>query len=457
MLSSENTILRKKITMDRNSSIYFISLGCDKNRVDAEKMCYRLEQAGYSITAELEDADVAIINTCGFIESAKQEALDNIFDMVNAKNDGVIKALIVTGCLSERHGDDILEVIPEVDAVVGLGQNGDIVEIVDRALAGKNHEYKKGSKNLPMEGDRLISTPEHYAYLKIAEGCDNHCTFCAIPGIRGRYRSRKPEDILDEARKIVSYGVREIILVAQDTTSYGKDLDDGSNLTSLLRKLSEIEGIWKIRILYAYPEHITDELIDEIAKNDKICRYLDIPLQHADDGVLRRMGRFGSGQENLKLINRLKSKIPGITIRSTFIAGFPGETDEAFNNLLTFIENARIDRAGCFAYSAEEGTPAERLGDQLPQEIKESRAEQFYRLQQSITRTLQEERVGTEVEAICDWFDEDKMAFVCRPESDSPEEDLVILVPLEYDLVPGEIYDLKINGMDGLDLTAELI
>ena len=305
--------------------------------------------------------------------------------------------------------------------------------------------------------ERLISTPQHYAFLKIAEGCDNHCTFCAIPGIRGRYRSRKEKDILEEAEKLVSYGVRELILVAQDTTSYGKDLDGEHSLADLIHAISMIEGLWKIRILYAYPERITDRLIREIAENGKVCRYLDIPLQHASDQVLKRMGRFGSGKENLQLIRKLKKEIPGITIRSTFIAGFPGETDEQFGELIEFIEEAEIDRAGCFAYSAEEGTPAEKLKEQLPEDIKLQRAEEFYQVQQEITEKLQERRVGSMVEAICDGFDEDRNAFVCRSEFDAPEDDLSVLVPLEYDLIPGEIYDLKITGTEGMDLKAVLI
>ncbi|MBR4928605.1 MAG: MiaB/RimO family radical SAM methylthiotransferase, partial [Oscillospiraceae bacterium] len=311
------------MSTQRTEKLYFISLGCDKNRIDAEKMCYLLEEAGYGITSDLGEADAAVINTCGFIESSKVEALNNIYDMVNAKNDGVIKAIIVTGCLSERHGREMMELIPEVDAVVGIGQNPDIVGIVDRALRGEQHDYRRSPLDLDLEGERLISTPQHYAFLKIAEGCDNRCTFCAIPGIRGRYRSRSPQSVLDEARKLVSYGVREIILVAQDTTSYGKDLESGDNLASLLRSLSGIEGLWKIRILYAYPEHITDELLEEMASNDRICRYLDIPLQHASDAVLRRMGRFGSGKENLELIKKIKRMVPGVTLRSTFIVGFP--------------------------------------------------------------------------------------------------------------------------------------
>ncbi len=442
------------MSTQRNENLYFISLGCDKNRIDAEKMCYLLEEAGYGITSELEEADAAIINTCGFIESSKVEALNNIYDMVNAKNDGIIKAIIVTGCLSERHGEEMMELIPEVDAVVGLGQNRDIVGIVDKALRGEKHDFRRAPLDLEMEGERLVSTPQHYAFLKIAEGCDNHCTYCAIPGIRGTYRSRSAESILREARKLVSYGVREIILVAQDTTSYGKDLQNGETLASLLHEMSRIEGLWKIRILYAYPEHITDELLSEMASNDRICRYLDIPLQHANDAVLRRMGRFGSGKENLELIRKIKKVLPGVTVRSTFIVGFPGETDEQFDDLITFIREAQIDRAGCFTYSAEEGTAAERMKEQLPEELKKERQEIFYDIQQQITAQLQQSRVGSTAEAICDFFDEEKRSFVCRSENDAPEDDLVIYVPLEYDLIPGEVYELRINGTDGLDLTA---
>lgn len=443
--------------MDNKGSIYFISLGCDKNRVDAEKMSYLLEESGYSITPELYEADAVIINTCGFIASAKEEALDNIYEMVNAKNEGIIKALIVTGCLSERHGVEMMDIIPEIDAVVGIGQNSDIVGIVDRALEGKEHTYSRIPTDLDLEGERLLSTPQHYAFIKIAEGCDNHCTFCAIPGIRGRYRSRKEEDILTEAKKLVSYGVRELILVAQDTTSYGKDLVGEHSLAALIHEMSQIEGLWKIRILYAYPEHITDALISEISQNEKVCKYLDIPLQHASDAVLRRMGRFGSGKDNLGLINKLKNEVPGITIRSTFIAGFPGETDEQFDELLSFIKRASIDRAGCFAYSAEEGTPAERLPDQLSEDVKQERTEIFYQVQQEITRELQMKKVGSVTEAICDGYDEEKKAFICRSEFDAPEDDLSILVPVDYDLIPGELYDLKITGLDGMDLTAVVI
>ena len=437
----------------KNNRIYFISLGCDKNRVDAEIMCYKLAEAGYSFTDSMEEATIALINTCGFISSSKEEAIEVIFDMIREKTAGNLKAVIVTGCLSERHGEEMKELIPEIDAIVGIGQNGKIVEIVDGVLAGKEHQFERCPYLLPMNGERLISTPLHYAFLKIAEGCDNHCTYCAIPGIRGRYRSRKKEEILSEAEKLVSYGIREIILVAQDTTSYGSDCYENYRLADLLRELAQIKGLWKIRILYAYPERITEDLIDVIADTPQIAKYLDIPLQHADAAVLKRMGRIGSFESYLSLLEKLRSRIPGITVRSTFIAGFPGETEEQFQTLLRFIGEAKIDRAGCFAFSSEEGTPADRMGDQIPEEIREERAKRFYQLQTEMTEEKQRQLIGRSVSAINDGYSEENGAFRCRGDMDAPEDDCCILVPSEYDLIPGEIYTISVSGINGLDLT----
>ncbi|MBQ8996249.1 MAG: 30S ribosomal protein S12 methylthiotransferase RimO [Oscillospiraceae bacterium] len=439
-----------------NKKIYFISLGCDKNRVDAEMLCYRLVEAGYEITSDIDEADIAIVNTCGFIASSKKEGLDNIYDMVNEKNSGNIQGIIVTGCLSERHGEEMHELIPEIDAIVGIGQNEDIVTIVEGVLQGNEHSFERCPLSLPLEGKRLISTPQHYAYLKIAEGCDNHCTYCAIPSIRGKYRSRAEQAILDEARELVSYGVREIILVAQDTTNYGKDLDNGENLSRLLKKLSEIPGLWRIRILYAYPEKITEELIETISSIDVIAKYLDIPLQHADPHVLKRMGRVGSGKEYLELIHMLRDRIPGITLRSTFIAGFPGETEEEFEHLLSFLSEAKLDRVGCFPYSDEEGTPAGRMKEQLPEEVREERAERVYRLQSEIEEKKQREMVGTVLSVICDGYREDENGFICRSDMDVPEDDLHVLVPITADLIPGEVYFVTVTAVNGMILLAEL-
>ncbi len=443
--------------MKSNKNIYFISLGCDKNRVDAEMMCYKLVEAGYSITTDLQEAETVIINTCGFIASSKKEGLDNIYDMVLEKEQGNIKTIIVTGCLSERHGEEMHELIPEIDAIVGIGQNENIVSIVERAVNGKEHSFERCPINLPLEGGRLLSTPQHYAYLKIAEGCDNHCTYCAIPGIRGAYRSRKEKDIIKEAKQLVSFGVREIILVAQDTTNYGKDLKEGESLSGLLKKLSCIEGIWKIRILYAYPEKITDELIEVIRDNDVIAKYIDIPLQHADPEVLKRMGRVGSGKEYLDLISKLRSRIPNISIRSTFIAGFPGETEEQFKHLEEFLSSAKLDRVGCFAYSEEEGTPAARMREQISDDIKEERTQKIYAMQQEIVNRIQASKVGKHMEVICDGFDIDEDAFLCRSDMDAPEDDCYIMLPLSADLVPGEIYNVVITDTDGYNLYADLL
>ena len=443
--------------MKNNKNIYFISLGCDKNRVDAEMMCYKLVEAGYSITTDLQEAETVIINTCGFIASSKKEGLDNIYDMVLEKEQGNIKTIIVTGCLSERHGEEMDDLIPEIDAIVGIGQNENIVSIVEGAISGKEHSFERCPINLPLEGGRLLSTPQHYAYLKIAEGCDNHCTYCAIPGIRGAYRSRKEEDVINEAKQLVSFGVREIILVAQDTTNYGKDLKGGESLSRLLNKLSCIEGIWKIRILYAYPEKITDELIEVIRDNEVIAKYIDIPLQHADPEVLKRMGRVGSGKEYLDLINKLRSRIPSISIRSTFIAGFPGETEEQFKHLEDFLSFAKLDRVGCFAYSEEEGTPAARMRDQISDVIKEERTQKIYAMQQEIVNTIQSSKVGKQMEVICDGYDIEENAFLCRSDMDAPEDDCYIMLPLSADLVPGEIYNVVIVDTDGYNLYADLL
>lgn len=439
------------------ANIYFISLGCDKNRVDAEIMAERLISAGHSITADIEKADCAIVNTCGFIESAKREAIDNIFDMVRAKQNGDIKAIVVTGCLAERYREQLREEIPECDAVLGLASNADIVSAVERAVAGESFNmFCGGPEGLIIDGKRALSTPQHYAYLKIAEGCSNHCTYCAIPGIRGRYRSRYMADIIKEANELAARGVRELILIAQDTTSYGTDLSHGESLAALLRELVKIKPLWRIRILYAYPERLTDELIELMANEPKITKYLDLPMQHASREVLRRMGRGGSGEENLALIKKLRAAVPDITLRSTFIVGFPGESEEQFEELMSFISAAKLDRAGCFAYSAEEGTPAARLKEQLDEETKQRRAELFTQSQTAIMLRRLDAAVGKTVEAICDGYDDSVGMFACRSDSDAPEVDSCIYVPAERDLMPGEVYNLEITAADGDTLLGDV-
>lgn len=439
------------------ANIFFISLGCDKNRIDSEIMLKKLSDGGHSIVADVNDADCAVVNTCGFIESAKTEAIDAIFEMVRAKEAGTIKAVVVTGCLAERYKEELHKLIPEADAVIGLCGNADILNIVNAALEGEK-TYKFGKpEELVIEGGRLLSTLPHYAYLKLAEGCSNHCTYCAIPSIRGAYRSRPKANILAEARSLLRDGVRELILIAQDTTSYGKDIDGGESLASLLTSLCEIEGDFKLRVLYAYPERITDELIEVMAREEKIAKYLDIPLQHASGAVLKRMGRFGDSRSLLALIERLRARIPDITLRSTFIVGFPGETEEQFAELIAFIKTARLDRAGCFEFSAEEGTPAVKLIPQIDNETKARRAESFRFIQSEITIKKNEEKIGRSYRAICDGFDKEKGMFACRGDADAPEIDTLIYLPLESDLMVGEVYEIKVTGADDFDLLGELI
>lgn len=439
------------------ANIFFISLGCDKNRIDAEIMADKLISAGHRIAATPEEADCAVINTCGFIESAKKEAIDNIFDMIREKEQGTVKAVVVTGCLAQRYKEELCDLIPEIDAVVGLGKNADIVEVVEQAIGGAHIAQFGMPEELIIEGERALSTPPHYAYIKIAEGCSNHCTYCAIPKIRGRFRSRKQDDILAEAKQLAARGVRELIVIAQDTTSYGKDLDDGTSLSTLLKELCKIEDLWKIRVLYAYPDRITDELIQTMAENPKIARYLDLPLQHANKQVLKRMARFGDKETLLALIGKLRAAMPDITLRSSFIVGFPGETEEQFIELCDFLKEAKLDRAGCFPFSCEEGTAAEKLTPQLDEETKLRRAEQFTLVQTDVLAQKRQEQIGREIEVICDGFDFDRELFACRGEADAPEIDTNVWLEPECDLMPGEIYRVRVTDADEFDLYAELI
>ncbi len=439
------------------AGIYFISLGCDKNRVDAEIMSAKLAAAGHRIVDDIADADCAVVNTCGFIADAQREAIDCILDMAELKKAGALRAVVVTGCLAQRNREEVARLLPEVDAVAGLSADADIVGIVNGALAGERFCGGFEPEGLCLSGERLLSTPQHYAYLKIAEGCSNRCTYCTIPSIRGRYRSRPAREVVDEARRLVDGGVRELILIAQDTTSYGIDLGGGESLAGLLRRLCGIDGLWRVRILYAYPERITDELIEVIAQNEKIANYLDIPMQHACDAVLRRMGRRGGGAELRALIERLRGRIQGVTLRSTFIVGFPGETDEQFEELCAFLKEARLERAGCFEFSPEDGTPAARLPGQVDDEIKHERSEQFKLLQSEIMDARQRELVGSVCEVICDGFDEEAGMFACRGDADAPDVDGCVWLPLGCDLIPGEVYRVRIVSADGADVTAELV
>ena len=435
----------------------FISLGCPKNQVDAELMLAQLDEAGFEITGTAYEADVVVINTCGFIEAAKQEAIDNIFEMVELKNEGDLQAIVVTGCLAQRYKDEILEEIPEVDAVIGLGDNMNIAEVCRKVLEGEKYSCFPSKYLLPLNGQRLLTTPEHYAYLKIAEGCSNCCTYCAIPSIRGRYRSREMSDILDEARALAQSGAKELIIVAQDTTKYGIDLYGELRLPQLLRELSRIEEIKWLRLLYCYPDSITDELIEEIAENDKVCAYLDLPLQHADENVLKRMNRTGTKAELLDLVRKLRRRIPDIVIRTTFITGFPGESEEEFNNLAEFVKEAEFDRLGCFAYSAEEGTKAADMPDQVDEQTKIDRGDIIMQQQFDIFERKLEEKIGNTYEVVVEGYDGYTDCYFGRSYMDAPEIDSVVYFTSSVALEDGEFVRIKIINYKDYDLIGECI
>ncbi len=408
-----------------NYKVGMVSLGCPKNQVDAEMLLFALQQYGYTLTGDAAMADVVIVNTCGFIASAKEEAIENILELAALKKEGKIKLLCVTGCLAERYRDQLLAELPEVDLVVGIGANARLPELIDETLAKKHTEklFAGEKTELPLNGGRVQTTLPFYAYLKIAEGCDNHCTYCAIPSIRGRFRSRKMEDIIAEAKRLAAEGVTELVVVAQDTTRYGEDLYGHAALPELLRRLCEIEGLRWIRTLYTYPERITDELLDAIREEEKLVHYLDIPIQHCDGEILKRMNRRGDRASLTALISHIRERVPGIVLRTTMLVGFPGESEEQFADLCDFVREIGFDRLGCFAYSQEEGTPAAALDGQLPDEVKERRAELLMETQADIMIAKNEERVGQEVTVITEGFDRYAECFFGRSEADAPEID----------------------------------
>lgn len=438
------------------NKIGMISLGCPKNQVDAEMMLSSLCEDGFEIVGEVEGADIVIINTCGFIGDAKKEAIDTILEVCQLKNEGSVGAVVVTGCLAQRYKDEIMNEIPEVDAVVGIGANGDIAKICRDVLKSKKVNIFPPKLSLPLEGGRVLTTPSHYAYLKIAEGCSNCCTYCAIPKIRGKFRSREMENIIAEARSLAENGVKELIVVAQDTTKYGIDLYGELKLSSLLRELCRIDGIEWIRTLYCYPESITDELIETMATEDKICKYIDIPLQHCDGDVLKRMNRRGDRESLTALINKLRQRIPGIVIRTTFIVGFPGETEENFESLCEFADEMKFDRYGCFAYSAEEDTPAAVMENQVDEDLKADRAGIMNSQQQRIFEDKLDALTGKEMTVIVDGFDEDEMLYFGRSYMDAPEIDTVVIISCEEELLPGQFVTGKVKGSLGGELIIEV-
>ena len=434
-----------------------ISLGCAKNRVDAEMLLYRIRNAGYKLCEDVAMADVAVINTCGFIESAKQESIEEILELSELKKEGKIKAIIVTGCLAERYKEEVMKEIPEADAVVGIGANDDIVKIIDEVLQGKKQQCFPDKLLLPLEGGRIQSTPYYYAYLKIAEGCDNHCTYCAIPMIRGKFRSRKMEDIITEAKHLAENDVKELVVVAQDTSLYGKDIYGELMLAKLLKKLCEIDGIRWIRVLYCYPDKITDELLQVMAEEEKIVKYLDLPLQHCNGRVLKTMNRKGNKEELVELIAKIREKVPGIVLRTTFIAGFPTETEEEFAELENFAKEVRFERVGCFAYSQEENTPAAKLEPQIPEDVKERRAEIIMENQQEIMEEFCQKLDGKTIEVLVEGYDQYAECFFGRSAWDAPEVDgSVFFTVTGRKPAPGEFVKVKIDDFLNCDPIGEM-
>ena len=439
--------------MANGYKVGMISLGCPKNQVDGEALLAKLAQAGYQIVNEIENSDVMIVNTCGFIEDAKREAIDTILEVAQYKEAGLISAIVVTGCLAERYQDEILKEMPEVDAVIGIGANSDIVKVCDKALCGIKTSNFPNKCYLPLDGERMLSTPPHWAYLKIAEGCDNRCAYCAIPGIRGNFRSRTIESVVDEAKSLVNRGVKEIILVAQDTTKYGQDLYGEYSLDKLLKELVKIDGLEWIRLFYCYPQRITDSLIDVIANEDKVCKYIDIPLQHSDATVLKNMNRVGDGNDYRVLLNKMREAIPGLALRTTFMVGFPGETDEQFENLCKFVKDMKFDKMGCFTFSPEEDTPAFDMKNQIDEDVKKRRQEVLMNAQFFITEASNKGRVGNVYKVIVDSFADGK--YTGRSYMDSPEIDSGIIFTSNKKLNIGDFVDVKITDFDGYDLIGE--
>lgn len=432
-----------------------ISLGCPKNQVDGEALLAKLQKAGYEIVNNIEDSDVMIVNTCGFIEQAKKEAIDTILEVAEYKNAGLISAIVVTGCLAERYQDEIIKEMPEVDAVLGIGANSDIVKTCDKALCGIVTTSFPNKCYLSINDERIISTPSHWAYLKIAEGCDNRCSFCAIPGIRGGFRSRTIESCVDEAKALAESGVKELILIAQDTTKYGQDLYGKYSLDILLKELVKIDGIEWIRLFYCYPQRITDSLINVIANEEKVCSYIDIPLQHSDKTVLKNMNRVGDGDDYRALISKMRKAIPDLALRTTFMVGFPGETDEQFENLCKFTEDVKFDKMGCFTFSPEEDTPAYDMQNQIDDDVKVRRQEVLMNKQYSITEELNKQRIGRIYKVIIDTFDGEK--YVGRSYMDSPEIDSGIIFTCDNNLNIGDFVNVEITDYNGYDLIGKAI
>lgn len=437
--------------------VSMISLGCSKNQVDAEHLLAALAQNGFTLCGDVSESDVVIINTCGFIQSAKEEAIENILEMAALKKEGTIKGIVVTGCLAERYRDEIVKEMDEVDVVLGIGSNDKICEAVEKAAAGSRMTAYGEKESLCLSGERVLTTLPFYAYLKIAEGCDNCCTYCAIPQIRGRFRSRPMEELVKEAEWLASQGVKELVVVAQDTTRYGEDLYGEYKLAELLKKLCKIDGLRWIRTLYCYPDKITEELIDVIAAEEKLVKYLDIPIQHCEEAVLRSMNRSMDRASLTALMKKLRSRIPELTLRTTVMVGFPGETEEQFAALSEFIEEVRFDRLGCFAFSAEEGTAAADMDGQIDEDVKKRREEVIMTQQSIIMEQLNREKIGERLLCVVEGFDRYGECYFGRTEADAPDVDGKVFFTGEDSLKMGDFVKVRVNEVMDYDLVGECV
>lgn len=446
--------------METNETVKvgMIALGCNKNQVDAELMLGALEKEGFEIVENAAECDVVIVNTCGFIESAKRESIENILQCCQLKEQGYVKLVVVTGCLAERYREEMAELIPEADVILGIGANDEIAASIRQALEGQKVRKFYAPENLEMEGKRILVNYPYYAYIRIADGCDNRCSYCAIPAIRGRYRSRTMEDIIEECKAFAEKGVEEFIIIAQDTTRYGEDIYGKRMLPELLRQICKIDGIRWVRILYAYPERVTEELLDVMASEDKIVKYLDIPLQHCSKKVLKAMHRKQSTPaELLAMVKHLREKVPGITLRTTLLTGFPGESDNDFEALCKFVKAAKFDRLGCFAYSREEGTKSYDMPNQLDEETKQRRAEVIMEIQTTVSTALLKKKVGTVLDVVVEGYDNKNKVFKGRSSQDAPEIDgIVYFVSPEKHCI-GDFVKVKIVKSSEYDLLGEIV
>lgn len=437
--------------------VLFISLGCDKNLADSEEMLGMLVENGYELTNDETEAEVIVVNTCAFIHDAKEESVNSILEMARYKTEGTLKALLVTGCLAQRYKEEIIEEIPEVDAVLGTTSFGDIIEALDKVFEGEKYlEFKDINALTKISPKRVLTTGGHYGYLKIAEGCDKKCTYCIIPKLRGNYRSIPMEQLIAQAKYLAEQGVRELILVAQETTVYGKDIYQEKCLHKLLKELCKISGIQWIRILYCYPEEIYPELIQTMKEEKKICHYLDLPIQHCSDKILKKMGRRTTKQELIDIVTLLRKEIPDIVLRTTLITGFPGETEEDHQELLEFIDTMEFDRLGVFTYSAEEDTPAAKMPDQIEEDVKLDRQAELMELQQEISLDKGNDKIGTCVEVMIEGKVADENAYVGRTYGDAPNVDGYIFINTDTELMSGDFARVHVTGALEYDLIGEL-